>query len=142
MKHFSQAKILWPAEYGLRFTADVDDRMCHVRDTDAHPRVGAPTPVLVISYENGGVLFVACPRHLDHFSVIKVGILYKYNVAVARGVTSRDIFLWLTEILCVLNFMTSNDVDVEATATSGTPARRAATDRPSPVARDPHVQTP
>jgi hypothetical protein len=50
-----------------------------------------------------------CPKHLDHFSVINVGILYKHNGAVTRGVTSRDIFLWLTETACVLNFMTSNE---------------------------------
>jgi hypothetical protein len=41
--------------------------------------------------------------------VIKLGILYTYNVVITRGVTSRDIYLCLTETVCVLNFMTSNE---------------------------------
>jgi hypothetical protein len=70
---------------------------------------------------------MVCLKHLDYVNVIKVGILYKYNFAVTRGVTSRDIFLWLTEIVCVLNFMTSIDVGAGATAVSWTPARSAVT---------------
>jgi len=41
--------------------------------------------------------------------VIKVGILYMHNVVTTRGVTSRDIYLCLTETVCVLNFMTTNE---------------------------------
>ena len=93
----------------MRGGVDADDRMCHVRDADTHPRVRADTPVLILRISYFVLTSVLSRRTRSFQCVIKVGILYMHNDVTTRGVTSRDIYLCLTETVCVLNFMTSNE---------------------------------